>query len=202
VIIAVNAAVEIKASTAAVFACVSDPVAKGKLNPFVHVIRIEREDSGAFGAGSVTFYRLQRGTRIFEYRMRCIRHEPGRLIESRAELPTLFTVRVEVEPVPGGSFLKQTEECEVTPHMLQGLLVSRRAEHAWRLVKVLNFVLPELVHETFAVILRERVDSLRVSMERELREWLQAIKAHVESGGASCSLMTAGGTPLTDALTS
>jgi hypothetical protein len=185
VILQIKEAVEIATPPASVYALVSDPAAKARLNPFTQAVRIEREDPGPLRAGSVTFYRLQKGTRIFEYRMRCIRHEPGRLIESQAELPTLFTVRVDVEPIPGGSRLKQTEECEATPYMLEGLLVSRRAEHAWRLVKVLNFVLPELVHETFAVILRERTDSLRVSMQRELAGWLQAIKAHLESGDHS-----------------
>jgi hypothetical protein len=184
-IIRVAAAVEIEAPPAAVFALVSDAGAKAHLNPWTQVIRIEREDPGPLHQGSVTFFRLQKGTSIFEYRMRCVQLESGRLIESKAELPNLFTVRVEVEPTPGGSRLQQTEECEVTPHMLEGLLVTRRAEHAWRFVKVLNFVLPELVHETFAVILRERTDSLRVSMQRELAGWLQAIKAHLESGDYS-----------------
>lgn len=202
VIIQVAAAVEIGVPPAAVFALASDPLAKARLNPFTQVIRIEREDPGPFRAGSVTFYRIQKGTRVFEYRMRCIRYEPGQLIESRAELPTLFTVRVEVEPIPGGSRLKQTEECEVTTHMLEGLLVTRRAEHAWRFVKVLNFVLPELVHETFAVILRERADTLRLSMQRELREWLHAIKVHAESRDASVPLPSAGGGAVSDVNTS
>ena len=202
VIVRVVESVEITAPVSAVFALVSDPLAKAKLNPFIQVIRIEREDPGPLRAGSVTFYRLQKGTRIFEYRMRCIRHAPGRLIESQAELPTLFTVRVNVESIPGGSRLKQTEECEVTPNMLEGLLVSRRAEHAWRLVKVLNFVLPELVHETFAVILRERTDSLRLSMQRELREWLHAMKVHAESRDASVPLPSADGGAVSDVNTS
>jgi len=181
----IKEAVEIATPPASVYALVSDPVAKARLNPFTQAIRVEREDPGPLREGSVTFFRIQKGTRIFEYRMRCIRHEPGRLIESQAELPTLFTVRVEVEPLPGGSRLKQTEECEVTPYMLEGLLVTRRAEHAWRLMKTLYFFLPELAHETFAAIFRERADSLRVSMQRELAGWLQAIKAHLESGDHS-----------------
>jgi len=182
VIIRVAAAVEIGAPPAAVFPLVSDANAKAKLNPFIQVIRIEREDDGPLRQGSITFFRLQKETRIFEYRMRCVRFEPGRLIESKAELPNLFTVRVEVEAAPGGCRLRQSEECEVPLHMLEGLHVTRRAEHAWRFMKTLNFFLPELAHETYAVILRERADSLRVSMQRELQGWLQAIKAHVESG--------------------
>ncbi len=182
VVIRLSAAVEIKAHPAAVFALVSDANSKAELNPFIRVIRIEREDHGSLRQGSVTFYRLQKGTHIFEYRMRCVRFEPGRLIESRAELPTMFTVRVEVEPAPGGSRLTQTEECEVSPHLLEALPVTRRAQRAWRFMKTLNFFLPEVAHETYTVILRERADSLRVSMQRELQGWLQAVKTHVESG--------------------
>jgi hypothetical protein len=185
VIIRVAAAVEIGAPPAAVFALVSDANAKAKVNPFIQVIRIEREDQGPLRQGSVTFFRLQKGTRIFEYRMRCLRLEPGRLIESKADLPNLFTVRVEIQSAPSGSRLAQSEECEISPHMLEDLHVTRRAEHAWRFMKTLNFFLPELAHETFAVILQERADSLRVSMQRELQGWLQAIKTHVESGDRS-----------------
>jgi hypothetical protein len=198
VIIQVAAAVEIGAPPAAVFALASDPLAKARLNPFTQVIRIEREDPGPLREGSVTFFRLQKGTRIFEYRMRCVRLEPGRLIESKAELSSLFTVRVAVEPAPGGSRLTHSERCEVSPQMLEGLPVTRRAENAWRLMKTLSFFLPELVHETFAVIFRERADSLRVGMERELHGWLQAIKAHMESGGSPEWSTHEASRPLTD----
>jgi hypothetical protein len=67
--------------------------------------------------------------------------------------------------------------------MLEDLPVTRRAEQAWRLMKTLSFFLPELAHETFAVIFRERADALRVGMQRELQGWLEAIKTHVEAAG-------------------
>jgi len=182
VIIRVAAAVEIGAPPATVFALVSDPAAKAKLNPFTQVIRIEREDPGPLREGSITFLRLQKGTRIFEYRTRCLRLEPGRLLENQAELPTLFRVRVEVGPIPGGSRLTQQEECEVAPTMLEELPLPPRAERAWRTIKLLCLVTPSLAEETYAVILQERADALRMVMERELRGWLQAIKRHLESG--------------------
>lgn len=181
VILRLAAMVEIAAPVVKVFALVSDPLAKARLNPFVQVIRIEREDPGPLQVGSLTFLRLQKGTRIFEYRTRCIRLNPGRLLENQAELPTLLRVRVEVEPIPRGSRLTQREECEVTLAMLEHLPVSRRAERAWRTIKLLSFVIPSLARETFAVILQERADALRVMMERELRGWLQAIKQHLEA---------------------
>lgn len=181
VIVRVMAAVEIGAPVPPVFALVSDPLAKARLNPFFQVIRIEREDPGPLREGSVTFLRLQKGTRIFEYRTRCLRLEPDRLLENQAELPTLFRVHVEVEPIPGGTRLTQREECEITPAMLDHLPVPRRAERAWWTIRLLSLVAPSLARETYAVILRERADALRVSMERELRGWLQAIKEHLET---------------------
>jgi hypothetical protein len=181
VIIRIAAAVEIGVPPAAVFALASDMLAKARLNPFIQVIRIEREDPGPLRPGSVTFLRLQKGRRIFEYRTRCVRLEPDRLLENQADLPTLFRVRVEVEPIPGGSRLTQREECEIVPAMLEGLPVPRRAERAWRAIKLLGLFAPSLARETYAVILRERADSLRLTMERELGGWLQAIKRHLES---------------------
>ncbi len=181
VIVQVEGSVDIAAPLPTVFGLMSDPLARARLNPFIQVIRIEREDPGPLREGSVTFLRLQKGKRIFEYRTRCRRLEPGRLLEHQADLPTLFRVRVEVDGIPGGTRLTQREECEVTPAMLEGLSVPRRAERAWRTIKLLSLVAPSLARETFAVILRERADVLRVAMQRELRAWLQAIKRHLEA---------------------
>ncbi len=96
-------------------------------------------------------------------------------------LPTLYRVRIQLEPIPAGTRLTQAEECEVTPEMLEGLPVSLRAERAWRFVEMLSFFHPKLARETYAVIFRERAESLRLSIQRELRVWLEAIKAQVES---------------------
>jgi hypothetical protein len=177
--------VEIAAPPAQVFALVSDAAAKAGLNPFIQVIRVEREDPGPQREGSTTFLRLQKGTRIFEYRTRCRRLVPGRIIENQAELPTLLRVRVEVEPIPGGSRLTQHEECEVTLAMLDGLPVPRRAERAWRAIRILSLVLPALARETYAVIMQDRCEILRVVLRRELRAWLQAIQQHLESAATS-----------------
>ncbi len=181
VIVQVAEAVEIAAPPDAVFAVVSDPLAKARLNPSLEVIRVEREDPGPLREGSVTFLRLQKGRRIFEYRARCERLEPGRVVEHRAELPTLVRVRAEVEPIPAGARLTQHEECEITLAMVEDLPTSFRVEWAWRAMKALNFLFPELAWETVTLILRERADGLRLAMQRELRAWLEAIKRHIES---------------------
>jgi hypothetical protein len=145
---------------------------------------VEVEGAGPLRESSVLFFRLQRGSRIFEYRTRCLRLVPGRLLETQAELPTVLRVRVEVAPIPGGTRLTQQEECEVSLGMLEGLPVTRRAERAWRAMRLLSLVVPALARETFAIVLQERVDTLRILMERELRGWLEAIKRHVESHDA------------------
>jgi hypothetical protein len=164
-----------------VFALVTDAAAKARLNPFVQVIRVERETPGPLREGSITFFRAQKGKRIFEYRTRCRRLIPGRLLENRAELPTLFRVEVEVEPLDAGARLTQREECEVTPDMLEGLLTTRRAERAWQVVKLLHLFLPSMAREAYAVLLHERIDALRATLTRELGGWLRAVKQHLES---------------------
>ncbi len=182
VIIRVTASVDIAAPPSKVFALVGDAEAKTRLNPFVQVIRVELETPGPLREGSVTYFRLQKGKRIYEHRSRCHRFEPDRLLEGQAVLPVLYRVRVELEPTPAGTRLTQEEECEVTPEMLEGLPVSHRAERAWRFMETLSFFLPKLARETYAVIFRERAESLRLSIQRELRVWLEAIKAQLESG--------------------
>ncbi|HYL79938.1 MAG TPA: SRPBCC family protein [Candidatus Acidoferrum sp.] len=182
VIVRVEVPVEISAPPSAVFTFVSDAEAKARLNPFVQVIRIERETPGPLREGSVTYFRLQKGKRIFEYRTRCRQFEADRLLESQAELPTLFRVRVELEPIPGGTRLTQREECELTLEMLEGLPVSRRAERAWRTIKLINMVLPGLGREAYGIILLERAEALRTALRRELWTWLQAVKQHIEAG--------------------
>ncbi len=182
VILRLAQSVEIEADPPAVFALITDAPANAALNPFVQVIRVERETPGPLREGSLTFFRLQKGKRIFEYRARCLRLLPGRLVVNQAELPTMFRVEVEVEPAPGGSRLTQRETCEVTPHMLEGLLVPRRAERAWRTIKLLHLFLPALAREAYAILLRERTETLRVGLNRELHAWLRAIKHRLESG--------------------
>jgi hypothetical protein len=176
--------VEIAVSPSAVFPLVCDPETRSRLNPAVRVIRVEVEGAGPLREGSVIFFRLQKGSRIFEYRTRCLRLVPERLLETQAELPTLFRVRAELAPIPGGTRLTQQAECEISLGMLEGLPVTRRAERAWRAMRLLSFVVPALARETFAILLRERADALRILMERELRGWLEAIKRHVESQNA------------------
>ncbi len=176
--------VEIAVSPSTVFALLCDPEAKARLNPFVQVIRVEREEAGPLREGGVIFFRLQKGPRIFECRMRCLRLIPDCLLETRAEPPMRMAVRVELERIPGGTRLGQEEECEIDLAMLERLPVSRRAERAWRTINLMAIILPPLARETYAILLRERADALRIVLQRELRGWLEAIKRHLESQNA------------------
>ncbi len=183
-IIRVAVTVDIAVPLNRVFALISDAEAKTRLNPFVQVIRVERETPGPLREGSVTYFRLQKGRRIYEHRSQCRRLEPDRLLEAQAILPTLYRVRVQLEPIQTGTRLTQEEECEVTPAMLEGLPVSRRAERAWRTVKLLRFIVPALGREAHTLILRERAETLRLSLRRELWSWLHAVKLRLESSQA------------------
>jgi hypothetical protein len=185
VTIRIAESVEIAAPPAAVFTLVSDPAAKLRLNPFVEVIRVERE--GEAGEGAVTFLRFQKGHQFVEYRTRCVTCVPGRLLESEALLPTTMRVRVEVEPCAGGTRLTQREECEVTADMLEHLLATTREERGWRAMKLLHYVLPMVAREAFAMILQQRVESARKTMTLELHAWLLAIKHHLEGPAAAAS---------------
>ncbi len=182
VTISVRASIAIAVSPAMVFAFVSDAPAKARLNPAVQVIRIERESPGPLRKGTITFFRLQKGKRIFEFRSRCLRCEPDRLIESQADLPTLFRVRLSVEPAGGGACLTQQEQFEVTPEMVERLALPGQAKRAWETIKILQFVFPALARETYTVMMRERAELLRDELQRELEVHLQAIKAHLEAG--------------------
>jgi hypothetical protein len=189
VIIEIQESVEIAAPPPAVFAVVSDPQAKLALNPFVEVIRVERE---GVGEGAVTFLRFQKGHRFIEYRTCCVAYERDRLVESAADLPTLFRVRVELAPVAAGTRLTQGERCEVTPDMLEHVVATQREQRAWRTIKLMNLVFPGLVREAFSMIFHERVDAVRKTMSMELYAWLDAIRRHVEARGEA---VRSAGTP-------
>jgi hypothetical protein len=177
--------VEIAAPPDTVFRLISDPAAKLGLNPFVEVIRVERE--GPPGEGVVTLLRFQKGQRFIEYRTRCVAWVPDRLLESEALLPTALRVRVELEPCGPGTRLTQHEECEVTPDMLEHLLATNREERGWRAMKLLHYVLPMVAREAFAIIFQQRVESARKTMTLELHAWLLAIKRHLEAPAGAAS---------------
>jgi hypothetical protein len=178
-----SASVQVRAEAAAVFALMSDPPRKAVLNPNVQVIRVEHEGNGPVGEGSIFTHRLQKGQRIFEYRSRCLRIVRPRLFESRAETDPPFQVRVTVEPTPERCRLTQEEMLEVTPELLDALEPVSAGGQAFREAVGLLALFPGLRPLAAELRRRQRARLVR-KLTGELEAWLDAIRAHVEAGGA------------------
>jgi len=176
-----SATVEIQAEAGDVFALVSDLRRKAPLNPNIQVIRVELEGEEPVQEGSVFYHRFQRGTRIMEYRSRCIRFLPPRLFESRSETDPPFEVRVTIEPTPAGCRLTQQEAVEVTPELLDALEPARTEVRTFRDIVELLALFPSgrRLGSEFRTLQRERVVR---KLAGELQCWLDAIQAHFEAG--------------------
>lgn len=173
----------IRADAAEVFALVSDLRRKARLNPGIEVIRIDLEGGEPVREGSCFRHRFAKGGRILEYRSRCVQCDPPRLFVSRGETDPPFEVRVTVEPTPAGCRLTQQEALEAGPEMLDaldsGLVAARSFRDVLRLLPLFPSV-RELGVEVRA-LQRERVAK---RLSGELAAWLDAIRAHVETGSA------------------
>jgi hypothetical protein len=176
-----SASVEIHAGAAETFALVSDLRRKARLNPSIRVIRIDLEGEEPVQAGSVFRHRFEKAGQIVEYRSRCLRHVPPRLIESRGETDPPFEVRVTIDPTARGCRLTQTETLQMRPEMLEALGAGRRRGGFLDFVHLLPFspTLRALGSELRALE-RERVVA---RLRGELEVWLDAIRAHLEAPG-------------------
>jgi hypothetical protein len=177
--------VRIRAEPAEVFALVSDLRRKARLNPNIRVIRVELESEGPVREGSVFSHRFQKGTRIIEYRSRCVRCIPPRLFESRGETNPPFEVRVSVEPIAGGCQLTQEEALEVTPDLIDAIEPPPGAQtfrDVMRWLTLFPGVRP--LESELRTFQRERL--LR-RLTGELEAWLDAIRRHVEVEGRADS---------------
>jgi hypothetical protein len=178
-----SASVEVRAEAEAVFAVVSDLRRKARLNPNIQVIRVELEGDEPIREGSVFSHRFQRGTRIVEYRSRCVGCVPPRLFQSRSETEPPFEVRVTVEPTARGCRLTQEETVEATPELLDAL--EPPPAGPGRLREVLRWLVLFPAGRGLGAEIR-RVQRERVAgrLAGELRAWLEAIREHVERHGA------------------
>ena len=177
------ASVELRAEAALVFALVSDLRRKARLNPNIRVIRVELEGEEPVREGSVFYHRFQRGTRIMEYRSRCVRFVPPRLFETRGETDPPFEVRVTVDPAPGGCRLTQEEAVEATPELLDALEPAPSGAGIFRDIVGLLPLFPSLrqLGSEVRALQRER---LARKLTRELQAWLDAIKDRLEAQDA------------------
>jgi len=179
-----SASVQVRTAPAEVFALVSDLRRKARLNPTVQVIRVELEGDEPVREGSVFYHRFQKGTRIIEYRSRCVRCVPPRLFESRGETDPPFGVTVTVEPTSGGCRLTQEETVEVPPELLDALHPASTEGRTFRDVAELLALLPG-VRQLGSEVRAHQREQLARRLTRELQAWLDAIKAHLEAQGAN-----------------
>jgi hypothetical protein len=177
-----SASVEIRAGAAETFALVSDLRRKARLNPNIRVIRIDLEGEEPIRVGSVFRHRFEKAGRIVEYRSRCVRWVPPRLVESRGETDPPFEVRVTIDPIDGGCRLTQVETLEMRPEMLGALGAERPPGRGLLDFVHLLPVSPALraLGSELRAVERERVVA---GLRGELKVWLEAIRAHLEAEG-------------------
>jgi len=170
----VSRSIHIDAPVERVFALISDPLERARLNPEAAPIRVEIENAPRLQAGSICHYRLQVGRRIVDYRMRVREFVPNQRIASVSDSAVPIDVALDTEADAGGTRLTQTEEFEPTDEML---LDSAPAEGPMRR---LEWLLPFLDLDYARQVLARREELLRERLEANLDGWLAAIKRRVE----------------------
>jgi len=175
-----SATVEIQVQPMEVFALVSDLRRKAKLNPNIQVIRVELEGGEPVREGSVFYHRFHKGTRIMEYRSRCVRLVPPWLFESRSETDPPFEVRVTVDRTAAGCRLIQQEEIEVTPELLDAFEPVPTKLPSFRDIMTLFALFPS-VRPLGSEIRAFQRDRVIRKLTGELQAWLDAIRAHLEA---------------------
>lgn len=180
--IVVSRGIHIEAPVERVFALISDPLARARLNPDVKPIRVEIESGAPLRFGSVCHFRLQVGERIADYRIRVTEFVPNRRIVSVSDSAVPFEVCLETDPEHGGTRLTQTERFEASEEMLDQAVADRATQ------RVLGFAYRlYLAFDTDAALrLKRREEEMLASnLETKLDRWLAAIKRHLESDGAA-----------------
>jgi carbon monoxide dehydrogenase subunit G len=179
--VVVSRSIHINAPVEHVFALMSDPAARSRLNPDIQPIRVEIESGSPLCQDSVCHFRLQVSGRIADYRTRVTEFVPGLRIVSVSDSAVPFEVSIETEPENGGTRLTQTERFEASEDMLD-LAVADRATQ-----RVLGFAYRlYLAFDTDAALrLKLREEELLIrKLEARLDRWLAAIQRHLESSDA------------------
>ncbi len=174
----VTRTVLIEAPLARVFALVTDPAARARLNPDATPIETEVEGGGPLKVGSICHFRVVYGQRVLDYRMRVTEFVANRRVVSVSDTAVPFETRVELEPENGGTRLTQTERFEPSDEMLNRALPETKSGALLRLIYRLLLI----EHPDGAVSLRERQEqALMDSLGARLGAWLAAIKRHLEN---------------------
>lgn len=177
----VSRSIHINAPVERVFALISDPLERARLNPDTSPIRVEIEGEPRLQTGTICHYRLQVGQRIVDYRMTVREFIPNRRIVSISDSAVPVEVGIDTEAENGGTRLTQTEEFEPTDEML---LESAPSDPADRALRFLEWLLPFLDLDYARRVLARREELLRERLETSLDGWLLAIKRHLEDGAA------------------
>ncbi|MDH3672296.1 MAG: SRPBCC family protein [Gammaproteobacteria bacterium] len=166
----------IRADADRVFALVTDVARKARLNPGAEAIRVEQETPGPVGAGTAFRFVLRHGGRVIDYRSRCVAFEAVRATETVSDTDPPFSVRVSVEPTPGGTRLTQEEWFDTNPP--RPPRVERKG-----LVGLLTDLAASILGDTDArprQVTRAHEAQVEAQLGAQLHEWLEAIKAHLE----------------------
>jgi ligand-binding SRPBCC domain-containing protein len=177
--VVVSRSIHIEAPVERVFALMSDPAARSRLNPDAQPIRVEIENGRPLAQGSVCRFRLQVGKRVADYRTRVTEFIPDRRIVSVSDSAIPFEISIETGPEGAGTRLTQTECFEPSEDMLDQVVGDRATQ------RVLEFIYRlYLAFDTDAALrLKQREEEMLIRrLEEKLDRWLAAIKRHLESG--------------------
>jgi len=177
----VSRSIHINAPVERVFALISDPLERARLNPEAAPIRVEIEGEPRLQTGSICHYRLQVGRRIVDYRMRVSEFVPGRRLVSVSDSAVPIEVGIETVAENGGTRLTQSEQFEPTDEML---MESAPSDPSDRALRFLEWLLPFLDLDYARRVLARREELLRERLESNLDNWLLAIKRRLEDGPA------------------
>lgn len=177
----VSRSIHINAPVERVFALISDPLERARLNPDASPIRVEIEGDPRLQTGSICHYRLQVGRHIVDYRMRVREFIPNRRIASVSDSTIPIDISIDTEAENDGTRLTQTEEFEPSDEML---LESAPVDPADRALRFLEWLLPFLDLDYARRVLARREELLRERLETSLDGWLVAIKQHLEGNAA------------------
>jgi uncharacterized protein YndB with AHSA1/START domain len=171
-----------------VWALVTDPERRARLNPAVRVIAVEIEDGQALHRDSVTRYRLEIGGRITEYRTRVRQLVPHRRLVAEADAALPFETTLELQSLRHGTRLIHSEQLEPSADMIQQA-INRLAEGR-QLGLAERFAL--WMDGDASERLRDRaLEDIERSLGDALDRWLAAIRADLESSASGSGPMPA-----------
>jgi uncharacterized protein YndB with AHSA1/START domain len=175
----VSRSIHINAPVERVFALMSDPLARSRLNPDATPLRVEIEGDESLRTGSVCHFRMRIGGRTIEYRTRIREFVPNRRIVSMADTSVPFEVTIETLGENGGTRLTQTEVFEPSDEMLVD--AAPPAGLPGRVARLIAWALPFLDTDTAQDERRREELALRKKLEGNLDRWLAAIRQHLET---------------------